>query len=70
LHVRYTRKKSEIVDLGRGGAGGGSDWRGAEQQRALDDERAVLQLRGARALEVEDSKQHHTVRTLMSEFSS
>jgi hypothetical protein len=66
----YVRAKNEIVDFGRGGADGGSNWRGAEQQRALGDERAVLQLRGARALEVEDSKQHRTVRTLGSEFSS
>jgi hypothetical protein len=66
--VRTYVQKAKIVDLGRGGADGGSDWRGAEQQRALGDERAVLQLRGARALEVEDSK-HRTVRTLASEFS-
>jgi len=39
--VRTYGQKSENVDLGRGGADGGSDSRGAEQQRALSDERAA-----------------------------
>jgi len=34
------RAKSELVDLGHGGADGGSDWRSAEQLRALVVERA------------------------------
>ena len=43
--MRTYGQKSEIVDLGRGGADGGSDSRGAEQQRALVGERAVPRAR-------------------------
>jgi hypothetical protein len=39
--VRTYVQKSEIVDLGRGGADGGFDSRGAEQQSALGGERAA-----------------------------
>jgi hypothetical protein len=39
--VGISNDRSEIVDLGRSGADGGSDWSGAEQQRALGDERAL-----------------------------
>ena len=43
--VRTYGQKSENVDLGRGGADGGSDSRSAEQQRALVGERALPRAR-------------------------